>query len=107
MCYVKNGCFWVQVNGDDFVGLLHPSPMLYCARDPDGYVQFGTDRQPGLADLALRGNETCVHCSSSASEFRPQYLGKFVNETEIVLRTEAIPACNYDWGALEVVLGLR
>ena len=67
--------FFVLVDGDDHLAVLHAGEMLDGAGDADGDIEFGRDDLAGLADLVVVGHEAGVDRGARGADRGAELVG--------------------------------
>ena len=91
---LKDGCFFVFVDGDDDFAVFHSGKVLDRARDADRYVQIGGDNFAGLANLPIIGGIAAIHSGAGCANGGTQFVCQFFDQGKIVLRTDTAAARN-------------
>ncbi len=80
---MEDGGFFVFVDGDDGLRVLHARQVLDRTRDADGDVEVGRDDLTGLADLIVVGHIACVNRRSGGANRRAELVGNLFQHGEV------------------------
>ncbi len=100
--HLEDRRFFVLVDRNDHLGVLHARQMLDRAGDTDRDVQLWRNDLAGLTDLHVVGHETGIDGSARSTNRSAQLVRQRVEVLEVVTVLHAATAGNDDFGSRQL-----